>query len=97
MSDRVEQTKALASKARTKILEWLKEPRHYFNRQQTADPADISVCVTRIADKLDMSQPTVNHYRDLVTRRFRRSKPNWAVVLFLPKGDWTARVPELDA
>ena len=68
MTDRVEQTKALASGARIKILEWLKEPCHYFNRQQTGDPADISVCVTLIADKLDMSQPTVNHHLEILWR-----------------------------
>ncbi|MDH3671339.1 MAG: winged helix-turn-helix domain-containing protein [Gammaproteobacteria bacterium] len=68
MSDRLEQTKALASDARMKILEWLKAPRRHFNHQETGDPAEIGVCVTLIADKLGVSQPTVSRHLELLRR-----------------------------
>ncbi len=68
MEDRLEQTKALASKTRITILEWLKKPGSHFGHQKTGDPADIGVCVTLIANKLDMSQPTVSRHLDLLRR-----------------------------
>ncbi len=68
MTDRVEQAKALASEARMAILDWLKDPRRHFNHQETGDPAEIGVCVTLIADKLKMSQPTVNRHLELLRR-----------------------------
>lgn len=68
MVDRIEQTKALASEARIKVLAWLKAPRRHFRHQQTGDPAEIGVCVTLIADKLDMSQPTVSRHLELLRR-----------------------------
>lgn len=68
MVDRTEQTKALASDARMAILEWLKQPRRHFSHQETGDPAEIGVCVTLIADKLNMSQPTVSRHLELLRR-----------------------------
>jgi len=68
MTKRLEQAKALASETRMKILEWLKEPRRYFNRQETGDPIEIGVCVTLIAEKLNMSQPTVSRHLELLRR-----------------------------
>lgn len=68
MTDRVEQTKALASAARMKILTWLKQPRRHFRHQQTGDPAEIGVCVTLIAGKLGMSQPTVSRHLEILRR-----------------------------
>ncbi|WP_205944453.1 ArsR/SmtB family transcription factor [Pelagibius litoralis] len=68
MSDRIEQTKALASEARMKVLDWLKEPLRHFSHQETGDPAEIGVCVTLIADKLGMSQPTVSRHLELLRR-----------------------------
>ena len=68
MSDRIEQTKALASEARMKILEWLKTPQRHFKHQVSGDPAEIGVCVTLIADKLAISQPTASRHLELLRR-----------------------------
>lgn len=68
MRDRTEQAKAVASDSRMAILQWLKEPRRHFAHQETGDPAEIGVCVTLIAEKLDMSQPTVSRHLELLRR-----------------------------
>ena len=68
MTDRVEQAKALASDTRMTILDWLKQPRLHFGHQETDDPAVIGVCVTLLADKLAMSQPTVSRHLELLRR-----------------------------
>ncbi|MEQ8396587.1 metalloregulator ArsR/SmtB family transcription factor [Thalassobaculum sp.] len=68
MTDRIEQTKALASVPRMKVLEWLKEPRRHFIHQESGDPETIGVCVTLIAAKLDMSQPTVSRHLEILRR-----------------------------
>lgn len=68
MNDRLEQTKALANGARLRILAWLKDPARHFNHQETGDPTEIGVCVTLIAAKLAMSQPTVSRHLELLRR-----------------------------
>ena len=68
MDDLVEQTKAIASGARMAILDWLKEPRRHFGHQVSGDPSEIGVCVTLIAAKLGMSQPTVSRHLELLRR-----------------------------
>ncbi|MBX2855351.1 MAG: helix-turn-helix domain-containing protein [Rhodobacteraceae bacterium] len=68
MVDRIEQSKALASETRMKILEWLKEPQRHFGHQESGDPQEIGVCVTLFADKLEMSQPTVSRHLELLRR-----------------------------
>lgn len=68
MTHRIDQAKALASEARAQILEWLKEPRRHFGHQVTDDPNEIGVCVTLLAEKLKMSQPTVSRHLDLLRR-----------------------------
>jgi DNA-binding transcriptional ArsR family regulator len=68
MTDRLEQSKALASEARLKILSWLKDPGRHFPHQESGDPNDIGVCVTLITDKLKLSQPTVSKHLDLLMR-----------------------------
>jgi len=68
MSDPVEQSKALASETRMKILDWLKRPSRLFSHQQTGDPDAIGVCVTLIAEKLNMSQPTVSRHLEILRR-----------------------------
>lgn len=68
MTDRIEQSKALASDVRMQILDWLKEPKRHFGHQESGDPAEIGVCVTLFAGKLDMSQPTVSRHLDLLRR-----------------------------
>ena len=68
MVDRIEQSKALASETRMQILDWLKQPSCWFGHQETGDPDEIGVCVTLIADKLNMSQPTVSRHLELLRR-----------------------------
>ena len=68
MTDRIEQSKALASETRMRILDWLKQPSRCFSHQETGDPDEIGVCVTLIADKLNMSQPTVSRHLDILRR-----------------------------
>lgn len=68
MTDRLEQSKSLASQARLSILEWLREPDLHFSHQVTGKPSDIGVCVTLIAEKLEMAQPTVSRHLELLRR-----------------------------
>ena len=68
MIDRLEQSKALASEARVAILDWLRTPYDHFAHQETGDPRDIGVCVTLIAEKLGMAQPTVSRHLELLRR-----------------------------
>lgn len=65
---RAEQLKAIASEARVSILTWLQEPAVHFPKQETGDPDDIGVCVTLIAKKLNMSQPTTSRHLDILRR-----------------------------
>lgn len=68
MTDRLEQSKALASDARLSILNWLTAPNDHFAHQKTGDPAEIGVCVTLLTEKLQMSQPTVSRHLELLRR-----------------------------
>lgn len=68
MVDRIEQAKAVASDSRMAILTWLKDPERYFAQQETGSPSEIGVCVTLIAERLKMSQPTVSRHLELLRR-----------------------------
>lgn len=68
MVDRLEQSKALAGEARLSILTWLAEPERHFRHQKTGKPAEIGVCVTLLAEKLCMAQPTVSRHLELLSR-----------------------------
>lgn len=68
MVDRLEQSKALSSKARVAILAWLRAPYDYFGHQEAGDPRDIGVCVTLITEKLNMAQPTVSRHLEVLRR-----------------------------
>ncbi len=68
MTDRLEQSKALASEARLSILKWLAEPDTYFSHQVTGKPSEIGVCVTLLTEKLEMAQPTVSRHLELLRR-----------------------------
>jgi len=68
MTDRLEQSKALASEARLTILGWMAEPDLHFSHQETGKPSDIGVCVTLLAEKLELSQPTVSRHLELLRR-----------------------------
>lgn len=68
MTDRLDQSKALANEHRLAILGWLKEPRRHFGHQESGDPDEIGVCVTLFVEKLEMSQPTVSRHLELLQR-----------------------------
>ena len=67
--------KALANERRLQILEWLKEPRAHFRPQHDGDLVEDGVCGVFIAEKLDISAPTLSeHMRVLVTAGLVKSK-----------------------
>ena len=68
MSDRLEQSKALANEHRMAILEWLADPWAHFAHQVTGDPREIGVCVTLLTDKLGLAQPTVSRHLEVLHR-----------------------------
>ena len=68
MTDRLEQSKALASDVRLSILKWLAEPDTHFAHQVTGMPSEVGVCVTLLTDKLEMAQPTVSRHLELLRR-----------------------------
>lgn len=59
--------KALASKKRLVILEWLKDPVSNFPPQRDGDLVADGVCSLFIADKLGVSQPTASEHLRLLT------------------------------
>ena len=68
MTNRLEQSKALASDVRLSILGWLADPDVYFSHQVTGKPTEIGVCVTLLTEKLGMAQPTVSRHLELLHR-----------------------------
>ena len=68
MTKRLDQTKALGNAARMQVLDWLKEPGEHFAHQITGDPQQIGVCVTLLAEKLNVSQPTASRHLDQLRR-----------------------------
>ncbi|MEM8798192.1 MAG: metalloregulator ArsR/SmtB family transcription factor [Pseudomonadota bacterium] len=68
MTERLNQSKALASDARLMILSWLSEPDRHFAHQVTGTPSEIGVCVTLITEKLGMAQPTVSRHLEILSR-----------------------------
>ena len=59
--------KALGNARRLQILNWLKTPRAHFREQIDGDLVEDGVCGQRIAEKLEVSQPTLSeHMRVLV-------------------------------
>ena len=63
--------RALANEKRLQILEWLKQPRAHFREQVYGDLVDDGVCGLFIAEKLEVSQPTLSvHMKALVAAGF---------------------------
>lgn len=54
--------KALSNERRLQILNWLKDPRAHFREQRDGDLVDDGVCGVLIAEKLEVSQPTVTEH-----------------------------------
>lgn len=53
---------ALASPRRRLVLEWLRDPAAHFPPQREGDLLRDGVCVTFIADKLGVKQPTASEH-----------------------------------
>src|SRR5215470_10598435 len=67
--------RALANERRTRILDWLKDPRAHFPKQVDGDLVADGVCGLLIARKLKVSQPTASeHLRVLVQAGLLRPK-----------------------
>ncbi|HEX5181726.1 MAG TPA: helix-turn-helix domain-containing protein [Allosphingosinicella sp.] len=63
----IDALKALANERRLTILNWLKDPRAHFREQVDGDLVEDGVCALLIAEKLEVSQPTLSeHMRVLV-------------------------------
>lgn len=60
------QIKAMASETRMKILQFLAEPQNHFGQQWSADPVDFGVCMTLIAEALEVAQPTASRHLDIL-------------------------------
>jgi DNA-binding transcriptional ArsR family regulator len=66
---------ALANDRRQQILAWLKDPESHFPPQVDGDLVKDGVCACSIAEKLEISQPTLSeHMRVLVTAGLVLSK-----------------------
>lgn len=66
--DVVEVAAALSSPVRFKILTWLKDPEGHFTSEREGDVGEAGVCVSLIARKLGMSQPTVSRHLEILRR-----------------------------
>ena len=74
------QLKALANTKRLKIVEWILDPLNHFEPQIDGDLVDDGVCIGRIVDKIELSQPTVtSHMKMLENAGLVNSKKikNW--------------------
>jgi len=60
--------RAMANDRRLLILGWLKNPRAHFPEQVEGDLVDDGVCGLFIAEKLDISQPTVSEHLRVLTQ-----------------------------
>jgi DNA-binding transcriptional ArsR family regulator len=54
--------KAMSNPRRMQILHWLKDPRSHFREQRDGDLVTDGVCGVLIAEKLNISQPTVTEH-----------------------------------
>lgn len=67
--------RALANERRLKILDWLKDPRAHFPPQQDGDLVEDGVCGLFIAEKLEITHPTLSqHMKVLVQAGLVRPK-----------------------
>jgi DNA-binding transcriptional ArsR family regulator len=60
--------KALASERRLLILQWLKDPRAHFPPQKDGDLVVDGVCGVLIAEKLNLTQPTLSEHMRILTQ-----------------------------
>ena len=66
---------AIDNDRRLKILEWLKHPKTHFRPQVDGDLVKDGVCAALLAEKLDISQPTLSeHMRVLIAAKLVKAK-----------------------
>ena len=58
--------KALSNPKRMQILHWLRDPRAHFREQRDGDLVEDGVCGVLIAEKLNVSQPTVTQHMQIL-------------------------------
>jgi ArsR family transcriptional regulator len=59
--------KALANERRIQILGWLKDPRAHFRSQVDGDLVEDGVCGVSIAEKLEVTAPTLSEHMRILT------------------------------
>jgi len=57
---------ALSNQKRLQILEWILNPTEHFEPQVDGDLVEDGVCVGRIVDKINLSQPTVTSHMQVL-------------------------------
>ncbi len=60
------QYQALSNQKRLQIMEWILHPKDHFEPQIDGDLVDDGVCVGRIVDKINLSQPTVTSHMQVL-------------------------------
>ncbi|GHG97185.1 ArsR/SmtB family transcription factor [Pseudodonghicola xiamenensis] len=64
--DRSTQIKAMSGAPRLKILRLLANPQAHFGHQWSADPVEFGVCMSLIAEALEVAQPTASRHLELL-------------------------------
>ncbi|CAN5879388.1 winged helix-turn-helix domain-containing protein [soil metagenome] len=64
--DEIEVAKALSSGIRLQILHWLRDPEGNFESQVDGDLTEDGVCVSLIAARARVSQPTISRHLSLL-------------------------------
>jgi len=59
--------KALANERRLRILGWLRDPRAHFRPQVDGDLVEDGVCGLLIAEKLEVTAPTLSEHMRILT------------------------------
>ncbi|NYT85480.1 ArsR/SmtB family transcription factor [Pollutimonas harenae] len=60
------QIKAMASEVRMSILRYLADAKKHFGHQWSANPEEFGVCMTLIAEAMNISQPTTSRHLDIL-------------------------------
>lgn len=66
--DVVEVAAALSSPTRFRILKWLKDPQGSFTSEREGDLGEAGACVSLIARKAGISQPTASRHLEILRR-----------------------------
>lgn len=64
----VELGQALSSQTRLNILDWLKDPESFTSRREGDLSDDGGVCVSLIARRAGVSQPTISRHLEILRR-----------------------------